>query len=219
MTNQEFIESIRMDEEEFKPVIGYEDLYMISSYGRVVALKYIRPFYNNASITQEPKLVKIIKNKYGYMKVRLSKNKKRQEYSVHRLVALNFIPNPDSKPEVDHIDTIRSNNHVSNLRWVTKIENMNNPLSRKNISSNHYCLGKKGLDNPFSIKIIRIDRNGNTKIYPSTRSVKQDGFTQSNVLKCCKKEHKQHKGYKWMYLSDYETLTNMSKNSLSTGDD
>ena len=50
---------------------------------------------------------------------------------VHRLVALNFIPNPENKPCVDHIDTNPLNNHYTNLRWVTHSENMLNPITRK----------------------------------------------------------------------------------------
>ena len=55
-------------------------------------------------------------------------------YYLHRAVAELFLPNPDNKPEVDHIDTNTSNNDVSNLRWVTRKENMNNPLTKKHMS-------------------------------------------------------------------------------------
>jgi len=56
---------------------------------------------------------------YGYLKVMV----KKKVYSVHRLVAETFIPNPDNKPVVDHIDKDRRNNMVNNLRWVTAKEN------------------------------------------------------------------------------------------------
>ena len=52
---------------------------------------------------------------------------------IHRLVAEAFLPNPDNKPFVDHIDTDRANNDVSNLRWVTQEENMRNEQTRENI--------------------------------------------------------------------------------------
>ena len=60
-------------------------------------------------------------------------------FKVHRLVALNFIQNPNNKPHIDHIDTNILNNKVFNLRWVTQSENNNNPLTKKHMSE-----GKKG---------------------------------------------------------------------------
>jgi len=75
----------------------------------------------------------------GYLFVHLKKNQK-----IHRLVALHYIPNPENKREVDHIDRDKSNNDISNLRWVSSKENCmnrkpkrvqkNNKLGEKNIS-------------------------------------------------------------------------------------
>lgn len=65
-------------------------------------------------------------------------------YFVHITVAKLFIPNPDNKPEVDHIDTNRLNNHYLNLRWVTHKENCNNIITRQHISE-----AKKGEKNPM----------------------------------------------------------------------
>lgn len=59
---------------------------------------------------------------------------KKKKYSVHRLVALEFISNPNNLPEVDHIDGDPYNNNVENLRWVTRQENEMNPITRKRIS-------------------------------------------------------------------------------------
>lgn len=68
--------------------------------------------------------------KYGYKRVSI----KRKKYAVHRLVALAFIPNPENKPEIDHIDGNPQNNNVSNLRWVTRRENELNPITRERLS-------------------------------------------------------------------------------------
>lgn len=59
----------------------------------------------------------------GYMRVELCVNKVRKCCYVHRLVAQAFIPNPEGKKEVHHIDSNRANNALSNLMWVTRIEN------------------------------------------------------------------------------------------------
>ena len=65
-------------------------------------------------------------NKDGYLRVTLSHNNKHNSYFIHRLLAQHFIPNPDNKPEVDHIDRNKLNNSLENLRWVNRIENVNN---------------------------------------------------------------------------------------------
>lgn len=70
----------------------------------------------------------------GYVYVSLSKNSVSKSYKIHRLVAEAFIPNPDNKPQVEHIDTHRDNNCVWNLRWVTPKENQNNVLTIKHLS-------------------------------------------------------------------------------------
>lgn len=66
----------------------------------------------------------------GYLYVTV----KGRKYSVHRLVALSYIPNPENKPEIDHIDGNPKNNCVDNLRWVTRSENENNPITLSRIS-------------------------------------------------------------------------------------
>lgn len=63
-------------------------------------------------------------------------NGKSKQYSLHRILAKAFIPNPDNKPEVDHINTNRTDCRLENLRWVTHAENMRNPLSQQSIKSN-----------------------------------------------------------------------------------
>lgn len=61
--------------------------------------------------------------------------------SIHRLVAKTFIPNPDNLPVVDHINGDRSNNTVGNLRWVTEIQNSNNPVTKKNMIKSRQTRG------------------------------------------------------------------------------
>ena len=73
----------------------------------------------------------------GYHRVGLSRDGKRKHYSVHRLVAEAFIPNPDNKPEVDHINQVRFDNRVENLRWVTSLENGQNKGTNKLNTSGH----------------------------------------------------------------------------------
>lgn len=110
MINQEFIESITLEGEEWRDVIGYEGLYMVSSFGRVISLKrsQIITIFNKAKkeITFLPKLLKFNKIK-GYNKckfynsVMVYKDKKAKRIPVHRLVASAFIENPNSYTQID----------------------------------------------------------------------------------------------------------------------
>lgn len=108
---------------------GYSG-YKISSKGRVLSNKQLRE-----------KLISTQIKKDGYVSVKLYKNGKAKRHPIHRLVAKAFIPNPENKPEVNHIDSIKSNNFVSNLEWCTRSENMihadrNGRLSNKNCYNN-----------------------------------------------------------------------------------
>jgi hypothetical protein len=74
-------------------------------------------------------------DKYRYKKVSLCKDGKPKTHIVHRLVALHYIPNPENKREVDHINRDRKDNRVQNLRWVTSSENQQNTGKQKNNTS------------------------------------------------------------------------------------
>lgn len=87
------------------------------------------------------KSLKQNKSHCGYLLVCLNANK-RQTLSVHRLVAKAYIPNPDNKPEVNHIDGNKLNNHYTNLEWCTRKENVIHSFT------NGLNSGKKGTDNP-----------------------------------------------------------------------
>lgn len=97
--------------EEWKDIIGWEEVYEISSLGRVRNKKT-----NNFIIGDI--------NNYGYYRVTLYYNNKKQRFFRHRLVAIHFIPNNDeTKTFVNHIDGDKSNNTITNLEWVTQSEN------------------------------------------------------------------------------------------------
>ena len=71
-------------------------------------------------------------NGKGYLRVALSENKKVKFYYKHKLIAEQFIPNPNNLPEADHIDKCRLNNHIENLRWVTQSQNQKNKTGHNN---------------------------------------------------------------------------------------
>lgn len=119
--------------EVWKAIDGFEGLYEVSNKGRVKALE--RTIINNGGLQRRhEKILKINYSGNRHGLVVLCKNSKTYSRLVHRLVAIAFIPNPENKPVVDHIDTDTHNNCVENLRWVTVQENCMNPITRINNS-------------------------------------------------------------------------------------
>lgn len=105
----------------FLPVVGYEGLYEISNTGVIVSLaRYTEKIHRH-----EPKrIMKQNKDKNGYPYCELSKNGTRIKQKTHRLVATAFIPNPEQKPQVNHINHVKDDNRVENLEWCTGSENV-----------------------------------------------------------------------------------------------
>lgn len=103
---------------KMKDIKGYEGHYAITSCGKVWSYK-------------SKKFLKIRKQRNGYLYVFLSKDGIEKWFSIHHLVADAYIPNPENKPEVDHIDRDKSHNYVGNLRWVSHSENQTNRSNGK----------------------------------------------------------------------------------------
>lgn len=147
-------------QEEWRPVVGFGDLYEVSNLGNVRSLQ----FHGKPRIrimTQST-----IKLGYKFVKLRDWYNHIAGSFPVHRLVAQAFIPNPENKPQVDHIDTNPSNNVVTNLRWVTSLENQNNPLTLKRLQDsliryNKSDEHKKVVQETQGHSILQYDRKGN----------------------------------------------------------
>ena len=176
--------------EIWRPVVGYEDCYMVSSLGRVKSLG------NGKSNNSKVKILKPSKNKYGYLKVGLFINGIRKELLIHRLVAQAFIPNTENLPEINHIDENKENNCVDNLEWCTTKYNCNygTRTERSRI---------KRLK-----PILQFTKIGEfVRKWDSAMQVERElGFYQTNITRCCKGKLKSTHNYKWGYAKDYERI-------------
>lgn len=117
--------------------------YQISSLGRIKSITRIIPCFQYKRVKTE-KILKPYLSNTGYKVISLD-NKR---FYIHRLVAQAFLPNPENKPEIDHIDTNRTNNSISNLRWVTRSENNRNPISLEK-----YKIGRTGIKDTAETKL------------------------------------------------------------------
>lgn len=162
MSINEFLESITLENEEWRPVKNYESFYMISNLGRLCSCGGYRKNIKGVSRLYNPVLIARNIGDTGYEKTTLYINGEKVYVTIHRLVAEAFIPNPENKPFVDHIDGNRANNNVSNLRWVTPEENANNDLTK----TSAYIRKKK--TNIFDRPIVSISlTDGSIKEYNS----------------------------------------------------
>ena len=143
-----------IQDEVWKDIEGYEGLYQVSTCGNIKSLAKPRKNGNGRCYIQKEKLLKQSFTSTGYKKVELYKDGKRKSFKVHRLVAIAFIPNPDNKPEVNHIDGNKINNNIDNLEWVTSSENTIHAYET-GLSPN-----KKELD---EIRIIELYNKGTSK--------------------------------------------------------
>lgn len=194
-----------MNENEiWLPIEGYEGLYEVSSLGRVKSLNY--------NHTKQEKILNFSKNKKGYFRVGLSKDKKREFCSVHRLVANAFIPNPNNLPTVNHIDENKENNVVDNLEWMNLSQQQRHgTCQQRRVSSTDWeTIGKKIAEKltnrqDLSKQVYQYTKDGELiKIWQSTMECDRNGFKQGNVAACCRncfnrEGNNVYKGFIWSY--------------------
>lgn len=177
--------------ETWKDVVGYEWLYQVSNLGRVKSINRICLCGTHSMQKKEIKEHLVALAHKRYTTVHLCKNGIMKRIPVHRLVAEAFIPNPDNKPEIDHVNTNKKDNRVCNLRWVTKIENRNNPITKKMIQDS-----LKKETNPKNKKVLCVE-TGKTYIGIS-RTEKMLGIKHISCV--CSGHRKTAGGYHWQYV-------------------
>jgi hypothetical protein len=173
--------------EKWKPITNFENLYEISNFGRVKSLERITYASNGKIYKFKEKILNPKPNNKGYLHVQLILNKKRYYNSVHKLVANAFILNPYNKPQINHIDGNKINNHFLNLEWVTSSEN----------TKHAYILN---LNKGNGKTIIQIFKNKKIEEFKSIRDASmKTKICYTCIRKCCNGIRKSAGGYNWKY--------------------
>lgn len=173
-----------MIEEQWLDIPGYEGLYQISNFGRV------KSFY-----FKNPRILKPHKVK-GYSNVELYKNKKKKQFYIHRLVMENFCPIENMNVlDVNHKDEDKSNNHISNLEWMTHKDNLNYGSRAEKAR-----MKMQGKNSSRSKKVRCIEKDVR---YEALREAeRQLGIPATNISKACKGKIKTAGGYRWEYVEE-----------------
>lgn len=205
-----------LEGEIWKDIPCYEGLYQVSNYGRIKSLKRSVPTKRGYMLEIPPSILRAIKD-YGYCKYTFIKDGKPKKTSAHRMELLAFVPNPENKPQIDHIDGNKENNCIYNLRWCTASENMRNEITVQKLSKaskgrilsketrrkiSEQKVGKNMCgENPNAKAVLQFDMEGNfVKQWScAAEAARELGFNFKNISACCNGTKRTHRGYVWRF--------------------
>lgn len=162
-------------EEIWKDIEGYEGVYQVSNFGRVKRVETNR-------------ILKGRKDSKGYLMANLSKNSIVSNKTIHRLVAQAFIPNPENKQDINHIDEDKTNNNVNNLEWSTRKENCNHGTRNERIS--------------IPIIATNLKTGESREFYGTNECARRLGLYQQNITSVLKGRRKHTGGYTFKYKGE-----------------
>lgn len=180
-----------------KLIEGFNGRYSVDTNGNVYSM-----VLHGKGVSTEPQRKLVPTNNGGYLRVALRREKwsdPTEGKYVHRLVAEAFIPNPEGKPEVNHIDGNKRNNNVSNLEWCDRQENITHAWST-GLSTNSMNIGKGMTEYTGTCK-----KTGATLVKVLSKQGLADmGFDPTNVIRVCNGQRKSYKGMIWTKVKSPE---------------
>ena len=178
--------------EEWRDVVGYEGLYQVSDQGRVKSLERKVPKWYGERTVKE-RILKPTVVYGGYLTVNLCGDNKKW-FLVHRLVCEAFHENPGNKPQINHINEIKTDNRACNLEWCTVKENNNHGTRNARIAETK------------SKPVVQYTLNGELiKVWSSaTEAERRAGFDHSTISKVANGKRKTAYGFIWKYVERKE---------------
>lgn len=201
-----------MSTEIWKDVVGYEGYYKVSNLGRVKSMeRYVTQGNHKRYVKERIKKQSIDPN--GYLRVTLCKDRKSVQIPIHRIIAEAFIPNPENKSEIDHINTNRIDNRIENLRWSTRYENTHNPLTLQNCKERVYTKERTEKINKTRIergrkcapkKVYQYSKAGVfIKEYSCAKKAGEELNTNAQPISmCCKGDRLTAGGFVWRFYKE-----------------
>lgn len=184
--------------EEWKVIPGFEGRYSVSNMGRVKVHESYLNASNGNKRRKPEKILKPNRNNSGYRTVGLGRrvDGTRRTKTIHKLVAIAFVPNPDGKPVINHKDENKDNNRADNLEWCTYKENIhynNDSAIVRGAERQRQYFGQYDLDG----NLVKV-WHGFKKLDRETE------YCRRTVTRCCQGKIETYKGYKWKYLTKEE---------------
>ena len=161
--------------ETWKEIPGYGGSYLMSNWGRVKSLK------------RGEVLLRPSPSRGGFLSVSLKRGRSKKHF-IHLLVAESFLNRPKGKTQLKHINGQMIDNRAGNLEWVTLGEGPSNPYQK----------------NPLAKPVIQMKSGIPLKHWEGVRiSEREGGYHPSHVSACCRGKMRSHKGYQWMFATDF----------------